>query len=872
MAAYGSGHFGRWITDEAGLPAYEYTCDHLHDPVAEYATRRGPSRDHYHLLGNARAAALAHNEGYIEFYRPDTGGAWLNRYAPAHGAYAGGFGFLRQGGEIRSTLYRHRRDCLYRRMWGVGYCRKTVTWGSLAVDQVTFMPFGDDPVLINLTTLTNRGLRPARLTYVEYWDVLVTPLLYGQSEGRRIAAGLAVRRSSRYDAARRLLIASPVGTFPGAGTAPSDHDPDPPTVFLAAIDGAPIAGFETSRTVFFGEGGLDAPAALALPYLAGNTFPEGTRGDGLVLALQREVTVPPHGQVALAHLYGYSSPDAGRADATGSATPAGLVERYASHPARAWLEESTDNWREHLIRFQAASDDWLTREAAWSSYYGQALARFDAYTGEFFLDQGGCYTFDWGTSQTPRDFCQHALALLPNNPAQVRGTIRHLTRLSLSDGSLAHAHLGYGRRQAWREPEGDLGLWLLWLIADYVLFYRDRAFADQEMPLYPRAAGRRTSIRAHVRRLLDHLPQTVGRGAHGLVLLRGGDGNDCLAAGLGPMAQRALRRHGESVLTSGLAGVALGRVAELCRWLGEKLWAQEVEQWVADNRTALAAAWNGRWFDRVLTPTDEPVGRSQLFLDGQPWAVLAGAADPEERAALWQAIHRLHERSPIGPPTLDPPHRSGPLPAGSGMNGGVSFAVNGALVWAMAEDDPEAAWELLKKSTLARHAAAFPDQWAGIWSGPDCVNSLAAEHPGEPWRRRRPLLGGGGWSHQDLPIANGHSHNQLLFALARLCGLEADALGYRLRPRLPCRRFTFQAARLGLCWDGEAGRIAGYLIPQGNDAVSIRVQSPDPLPGRVRVTVDGRPAAAQLSDDRHQVSFRAFLRGGLRTEWELVCE
>ncbi|MHA1262203.1 MAG: hypothetical protein ACTSSA_08885 [Candidatus Freyarchaeota archaeon] len=34
MSGYGSGHFGRWIVDEFGLPAYEYTCNHEVDPAA----------------------------------------------------------------------------------------------------------------------------------------------------------------------------------------------------------------------------------------------------------------------------------------------------------------------------------------------------------------------------------------------------------------------------------------------------------------------------------------------------------------------------------------------------------------------------------------------------------------------------------------------------------------------------------------------------------------------------------------------------------------------------------------------------------------------------------------------------------------------
>ena len=872
MSAYGSGHFGSWITDDAGLPAYEYTCNHLLDPAAEYATRRGTSRDHFHLLGNAHISAVAHNEGYVELFRPDTGGLWLNRYAPQQGAYAGGFGFLRLDRNIRSTLYHHLGDALYRRIWGVGYFRKGAVWGKLAIDQWTFAPYGDDPVLVSLTTLTNRGRRPLSLTYVEYWDLLLAPVLPGRSEAARLAAGLRVRRSTRFDRARRLLLACPVGTFPGSGAPPGRDDPDPPTIFLAAIDGEPVAGFETSRAAFFGEGGLDAPAGLRQPRLGGHVFAEGVRADGLILALQREVTLAPRSRVVLAHLYGYASWDAGRSEALGSNTPAGLVERYAARPPERWLDDSLQSWRQSLIRFETPGEGWLAREVAWNSYYGQALASFDACAGEAFLDRGGCHTYDWGAGLSPRDTCQQALALLPNNPIQVRGTVRRLTQACRPDGSLIHGCPGYGRYDLPLRQPSDLQLWLLWLIADYALFYRDRAFIDQEVPLYPRQNCQTTTIRQQVRRGLDYLRHTVGRGPHGLLRLLSSDGNNSVVLARGLLGYRTLRRYAESTLNSGLAGVVLPRIAELCRWLGETAWASEAEQWAAENREALAQTWNGRWFDRLLLPKGTPIGRQELFLDCQPWIVLAGAASPEQRGILCQEIReRLVDRSPIGPPMLDPVFPAMGLQPGQGTNGGVSFAVNSALVWALAQDDPAAAWEMLKRCTLARHAEVYPKQWAGIWSGPDGFGSVQATRPGEPWEERQPLLLGGRiWSHRDFPIASGHSANQLLFALARLSGLQADARGYRLQPRLPLPRFAFAAARLGVRW--EENRVAGYLVPQGNDAVDIRIDYPCPLAGQPAAVVDGRPAAARLSDDRRQVSFQAFVRGGMRTEWEVTTQ
>lgn len=860
MRAYGSGHFGHWITDEAGLPAYEYTCNHLEDPAAAYATPRGPSRDHFHLLGNAHASAIAHNEGHIELFRSDTGGAWLNRYAPARGAYAGGFGFLRLERRTTTTLYRHLGGAQYRRVFGVGYFRKSATWGDVAIDQVAFLPYGNDPVLAHLTTLSNRGLRPLNLSYYEYWEALVTPLPAGRGERWRTASPLRGRRNTRYDTQRRLLLSCPTRRRRWPRFLPTWSDPDPPVVFVAAIDGLPVAAFESSKAAFFGEGGLEAPEALQLPFLPGGTFEEGARSDRLALVLQREVAVPPRGQVTLAHLFGYGPHDSGRPGATGSATPAGLVERYAARPPTAWLRESLDRWRESLVRFETPCDSWVAREVAWSSYYGQALATLDARTGEACFVPGGTATFCLGRGASGHDPCRHALAQLPSRPAQVRGTIRHIVRLR-RDGSLAEL------RRAREEGTAEAHLWLLWLIADYILLYRDRAFADQVVPLHPHTSRRTTTVRQQVRRSLDHLRQAVGVGPHGLLRLHSPDGDAAALAAGGLLARWKLYQHAESTYSSGLAGVVLPRVAELCRWLGERAWAEEVDRWAAENRRALAQTWNGHWFERLLTP-GRPVGRDEMYLDCQPWVVLAGAASDTRQFILF---HEIRERLAAHLPRL--PSEEGPVqsPAGApvadGLADGVSFATCGPLIWAWAQADPHAAWETLKACTLASHAEAFGRRWFGIWSAPESLDPLAHGSAGAPPWPQIPFLTDGAAG--GFPIASGHAANQLPFAVARLAGLHPDAQGYRVEPRLPFARFNLATARLGLSRQEHA--IGGYLIPQGNDAVLVRVALPEGL-SQPQVQVDRRPVPAQVSDDGRQVSFRVFVRGGLRTEWQVTGE
>lgn len=77
----GSGNFGRWTLDDAGLPAYRYEMAHLTDPRAAYPNSEGQDRrDHWHTVGNRRVTALASNDGIVQLYLGDRGGLFANRF------------------------------------------------------------------------------------------------------------------------------------------------------------------------------------------------------------------------------------------------------------------------------------------------------------------------------------------------------------------------------------------------------------------------------------------------------------------------------------------------------------------------------------------------------------------------------------------------------------------------------------------------------------------------------------------------------------------------------------------------------------------------------------------------------------------------
>ena len=168
--AYGSGHFGEWIEDEFGLPAYRYTCDQTTDPKAVTKVTPGilGEREHVHQVGNDRVTAIVSNYGHVRVRQDEGGPKFLNDFAPEMGQFGGGIGWLTGGPEMLGTFYAGGGGN-FDRVFGMGYVRKRVAGGGFDVDQVILAPFGDDPVLLSQVTITNKSQSAAALRWVEYW-------------------------------------------------------------------------------------------------------------------------------------------------------------------------------------------------------------------------------------------------------------------------------------------------------------------------------------------------------------------------------------------------------------------------------------------------------------------------------------------------------------------------------------------------------------------------------------------------------------------------------------------------------------------------------------------------------------------------------
>jgi hypothetical protein len=224
------------------------------------------------------------------------------------------------------------------------------------------------------------------------------------------------------------------------------------------------------------------------------------------------------------------------------------------------------------------------------------------------------------------------------------------------------------------------------------------------------------------------------------------------------------------------------------------------------------------------------LGGDDLWLEPQPWAIIGGAATPEQVTILISAIDReLRKPSPIGATLLNKPIKKSSEEPGMGTAGGIWPSINGTLIWALARVNGNMAWDEWRKNSLAAHAEAYPDVWYGIWSGPDTYNSHMSAYPGQTtfvppendstssWTGSIRLF----WT--DFPVMNQHSHAWPLFATTKLLGIAFTEHGVELAPVLPFEEYSFSSPLVGIekTRDGYAGWYAPSVA--GNWEFTLRL-------------------------------------------------
>lgn len=911
---YGSGHFGEWIVDECGLPAFRYTCDQTTDPKARTEVSAGnvlEATEHIHQVGNDRITALASNYGHVRVRQDEGAPKFLNDYDPESAQYAGGIGWLTDGHESLSTFYSGQHPA-FERIFGVGYFRKKVSSANYAVDQIIFAPFGDDPVLLSQVTITNRSAAPASLRWIEYWGCqtheftlrafieswagMGTPPQICRRLGQRYAhrvepvqrnRGLLESRqflghSPQDDAVwqkmRESLSAHPNNFIsaipdPKAGTW-FDGGPVPQT-FLVSLDELASA-FSTNAAAFFGSAGPANPAGLAQP-LDGNL---GSTDQHTALLLERAFHLAPGQSRTLHFLYGYlptgydlqqliaryephasegsepvalkghglepalSEPEASR---MGAERPPEGQEALAPEGSSTALAASCAAWKRTAPHFAVASEPWVERETTWNHYCLRSSLTFDDYFGQHILNQNGYYQYVMGFQGAARDPLQHALPFLFTDPAIVRSVLRYTLSEVREDGSLPYGLTGYGVVAPMvSDKASDLPLWLLWAVSEYVLAARDTDFLREQIPARVTGSGSDT-VANLLARCYRHQVNDVGTGQHGICRMLADDWNDGLLGTWAASNFAEAEAQGESVLNSAMSAWVFDDYAHMLRFAGLSPDLQEqLRNSAAKHRDAVRAQWTSRWFRRCwLGEKLGWLGEETLWIEPQPWALLAGATTPDQSRTLIASINELLRRGPIGAAQMSQqgPDISQPglFDQGTVVRGGIWPSLNQTLIWSLAGIDPAMAWDEWKKNSFAAHAEAYPDMWYGTWSGSDSYNAPFSKTPG--------ATGGPGFHGTDFPVLNLHSHACFLYSATKLLGINFDEHGLELRPALPAGPYRFESPLIGLASSREA-HYEGWYAPLRPGTWTVRIHLPAAIAQRItHATVNGAAAPLHRAAD-----------------------
>lgn len=869
---FGSGHFGEWITDDFGLPAYRYTCNQTSDAMAVSPVHpewRSPT-DHTHQVGNDRLVAAVSNYGYVQVRQDEGSPKFLNDYFPEKQRYGAGIGFLTDGKQTLSTYYTGK-GAQFDRVLGQGYFRKAVSNSAYAIDQVLIAPFGDDPVMLSSVKVTNRQAAPAEVRWVEYWGVqnyqfsfrsgIEASVLKAPTKGAGLRRAFAERFSHHFESVTNgaglmekqkfqgrtpeeealwqkieLGMKDPNGPFGGHlhEIAPDAawEDVNPPATFVVSLD-APADGYATDARAFFGAGGVESPSGLAEPLH--NEL--ASSGPDSAFILERKLSLGPGESKTLFFLYGYL-PD--------GFTVEKLVEKYGADPAGV-LARSCAEWKRQGLRFSVPSEPWVEREVSWHNYYLRSAMTWDSFFRERIISQGHVYQYVFGFQGAARDPLQHVLPFVFTDPAVVKSVIRYTLKEIQPDGSIPYGLVGSGMPMPSAFDPGDQEMWLLWAASEYVLATRDKKFLDEKIVPYmhrePSASD--PTVRELLNRAFHHLVEGIGTGEHGLLRLAMGDWNDGIVAGRVPKEYvKEVHEQGESVLNAAMASYVLDFYGRMLAYVGDSRTAEQARAEGEAQRKAVQKVWTGKWFRRAwLGPNLKWIGDDRMWLEPQPWAIVSSATTPEQRATLIDSIDReLRKPSPIGAMILNigedtPGKRPGIL-----ENGGIWPSINGTLIWALAMAGGPA-WDEWKKNSLALHAERYPDIWYGIWSGPDCYNSVLSKHPGETMfadpavnGKESPTDWGINWT--DFPVMNMHPHAWPLYSVSKLLGVDFREDGVNFAPSLPLAEYSFDSPLLGFRKSG--GGYAGWYAPSENGSWKIQIRLPqEEMAGLTRIIVNG---------------------------------
>lgn len=802
------GSFGKWITDEFGLPAYEYTCDQDRDSRAKRFTTQGPSSLHWHAFGNNRFNVIATNRGEVQALESSRGLQWLNYFDPNKHCPGAGITILEHSRETKTDLYdKSNSPEMFSRIFGTSYFRKILAWNDLSSDNLLFAPFGDDPVLAAVLVLKNNGKTKKTIKLMELFGVnlhyLTAAPVFTTSARKHFVTNqfmnyiitTASGAASSFTDANKIrsafsdrfifnselrktdstntIIIHPVYT--GKNMPPpsksSSKNYHPYSMFLLS-DKSMDVFCSDARHMYTKNNDLRIP---------GTCDTKQNKITHPCLAAGTEITLDPGEIHKTAFLFGYCKENEIN----------NLVNKYTDsiQSPDIFARENMSKIRQSAPVLTVPEGPWnneIMKETQWHGSYSTNSFLHDEWYGLHYLPQGGPYEYLHGFRGGVRDLSLFAMGLIYLNPSLSRELILYMFHQMTPDGRVMYAAHGFGKATGAviHENPSDLQLFLLMALTEYIFFTREFELLDQQIIYHGNKRKSATVLEAVVLSI-DYLFNRIGTGSHGLVRSGDGDWNDGISMFV--KNRIAFVRNGESMFNTAMALYVLPRISSLLSKRTPDL-SIEIRSKVNSLKNAALKCRNDKWFYRGYDGKGTPIGDKELFLEHHTWLLISDALNQNDSLNIIDAIKSILDNpSHFGQFVLFPPIDSfmGQLHRGWDVNGGIWFAMNFLLTWAYSKFDKNLGWNSLIKNSMAMKATVDPDIWYGIWSGPDSFNACYADRPGETFfHLPTPCT--------DFPVMNLNLHAGFISALVKLCGIEPGMDGTFPEPRLPFKDFSFK--------------------------------------------------------------------------------
>jgi cellobiose phosphorylase len=767
------------------------------DEAKEYViTRPDTPQSWSNYLGSTEyGAIITNNAGGYGFYRSGARGRFLRlRFNSVPMDQPGRYFYLRDrdSGDTWSAswqpvgkpLYQYQSTCRH----GTAYTVIESRYAGIASEATYFVPLGQTFEYWRLR-LINESDRPREIslfTFCEFtnqWDTF--------QDRVNLQYSLFIVRGEPVDGLLRIAIQDNL-------TPESEgffiHDIARHT--WMALVGSPLDGYDTSREAFLGPyRSYHNPLVVE----QGRCTNSNVYGDNACGVLQTNLTLHPGGSRELLVMLGI-----GDARSTGRRAVAeyGSLERAAVE-----LQELKDNWHAKLGSLVVETPDKALNHTinVWGLYnslitFAWSRAASLVYNGE--RDGLGF-----------RDSVQDILGVTAAIPEEARARLELMLTGQLSNGGAMPVIRPFEHRPGHEAPpapeeyRSDDCLWFFNAVPAYVGETGDLGFYNKVLPYADRGQA---TVFGHLRRALEFNLERTGK--HGLPCGLSADWNDCLKLGY----------YGESLFVAFQVRLGLTIYARIA----EQLDKPEEAAWALAQRESLdasiqACAWDGEWFiwaigeDGTVYGTKE-YEEGQVYLNTQLWAVISGAATPEQ-ASRCMATVQERLATPYGLMLAAPPFVKMPIDVmravvfnpGIKENAGIFNHTQGWGVMAQCMlGNGDRAYEYYTASMPAAYNDRAELRQSEPYVQGQTTYSVFSPRPGNT--RTSWLTGAAAWAYYS--------------ATQYILGLRPELDGLRIDPCIPSTWDRFKATR----------RFRGSTI-------EIEVQNPDGVCRGVKtLTLNGR--------------------------------